>query len=120
MKPPKPKSVPSSKTTDAPKRRRQPLDLKPGCFDAIRGLPKEIRKQVGQCVNDLRYDPFPHTSKALSGVVDADGYPVRREVSGDYRILYVVRGSTLRILNADNRRQVYRNLSALKKSSPRP
>ena len=41
-------------------------------------------------------------------MVDDDGYPLRREVIGDYRILYNVRDHVLRILKADDRRQVYR------------
>lgn len=58
----------------------------------------------------LMQDPHPKGSKPLKGVTTSDGEIVYRERSGDYRILYVVRGNPMQIviLDVDHRKDVYR------------
>ena len=79
-------------------------------LDFLEGLPPKIRKQVVKKAKALHTNPFPPTSKKLHDVVTIDGYPVHRERSGDYRVLYVVRTnpSEVIIIDIGDRKDVYR------------
>jgi mRNA interferase RelE/StbE len=77
------------------------------CIDFLKTLQKKVRKQIVEKITKLDGDPYPPTTKALQGMSDGDG-SVYRIRSGDYRILYVVRGETICILDIDHRKDVYR------------
>lgn len=67
----------------------------------------KIRRQVNQKIESLAADPAPPKCKKLNGVTDG-GNPVYRVRSGDYRILYAVRGIIIVVLDIDHRKDVYR------------
>jgi mRNA interferase RelE/StbE len=79
-------------------------------LESLAEIPTKFRQQVIKKAKALMTNPFPPTSKQLKGVTDSAGNPVRRERSGDYRILYVVREDPheVVILDAGNRKDVYR------------
>lgn len=79
-------------------------------LDFLEGLPPKIRRQVGKRAKALHSDPHPPSSKRLKDVETAEGDPVFRERSGDYRILYIVRTDPdeIIVLDIDHRKRVYR------------
>jgi len=79
----------------------------PRCLEYLKTLDKKIRKQILKKVEQLVPDPYPPTCKQLHGQ-DDNGQPIYRVRSGDYRILYVVRGMIVCVLDIDNRKDVYR------------
>ena len=76
-------------------------------LDFLQSLPPKLRRQVVAKINALASDPTPPNSKQLQGVTDGSD-PVRRIRSGDYRVLYVVRGAVIVVLDIDHRKDVYR------------
>ncbi len=74
-------------------------------FEAI-PMPK-LRRQLRRKIEMLAVGPTPPTCKQLHGVMDGEN-PVYRIRSGDYRILYSVRGIIIVILDIANRKDVYR------------
>lgn len=79
-------------------------------LDFLDSLPPKIRRQVVKKAKALHANPHPQGSKKLQDVETAEGDPVYRERSGDYRILYVVREKPAEviILDIDHRKDVYR------------
>lgn len=75
----------------------------------LRRVPKKVRGQVVQRIEALSKEPHPHGSTKLEGTED-EGRPVYREVSGHYRILYVVSRDRLTVLDIDHRKDVYRHM----------
>ena len=69
----------------------------------------KLRRQIVTKVNTLLDDPYPSTCKRVQGMKDGEEN-VFRIRSGDYRILYVVRGNPHQIivLDIDHRKDVYR------------
>ena len=67
----------------------------------------KLRRQIKHKVESLASNPNPPGSKKLHGILDGEN-PVYRVRSGDYRILYSVRGNIIVILDIANRKDVYR------------
>jgi mRNA-degrading endonuclease RelE of RelBE toxin-antitoxin system len=78
----------------------------------LNGLPKEHRDQVHQDLKILPLNPFPHGTaiKRLKGF----HLPVYRFRSGDYRVLYTIRGKEIIILRVINRKILEREIKRLK------
>lgn len=72
-----------------------------------KNVPKKIRKQIVDKIYKLAAEPHPPTAKMIKGMADGEE-KVYRIRSGDYRILYVVRGVIVIILDIDHRKDVYR------------
>jgi mRNA interferase RelE/StbE len=79
----------------------------PRSLDYLRTVPKKFRKQIVAKIQNLAAEPHPPTAKLIQGMTDGEER-VYRIRSGDYRILYVVRGVIVVILDIDNRKDVYR------------
>lgn len=79
----------------------------PRSLDYLKTVPKKIRKQIVAKIQGLASDPHPPTSKMIQGMSDGEE-KVYRIRSGDYRILYVVRGVIVVILDINHRKDVYR------------
>lgn len=78
---------------------------------ALEAIPKKAQGQVRRKIGTLANNPYPRGSKQLHDVMDGDN-PVYRLRSGDYRILYSVRGGqTIAVLDIGNRKDVYRRQS---------
>ena len=73
-------------------------------------FPHKIRAQLIRKAKALILDPHPPGSKKLAGHSTDEGEPIYRQRSGDYRILYIVRGNPAEVivLDIDNRKDVYR------------
>ena len=69
-------------------------------------LPPKQFRQIVRKVFALLEDPNPHDSEELRG------YPFRRSDIGEYRVIYDVRGDTLRLILVGKRNDeaVYRQL----------
>ena len=80
----------------------------------LHGPPKEYRDQIHKDLKTLPGNPFPQatTIKRLKGFRP----PVYRLRSGDYRVLYSVRGIKLIILRVIDRRILEREIKRLKLS----
>lgn len=76
-------------------------------LDYLKTVPKKIRGQIIAKIKQLANDPHPPTSKVIQGMSDGEER-VYRIRSGDYRILYVVRGIIVCILDIDHRKDVYK------------
>ena len=70
-------------------------------------VPPKIRRQIKNKVESLASNANPPGSKKLQGLMDGE-LPVFRVRAGDYRILYVVRGFIIVILDIGHRKDVYR------------
>lgn len=71
----------------------------------LRGLPREVIVRLLELAESLKGNPFPPGAKKLTGAQHT--YRVR---SGDYRLVYEVRGDELliQIVRVGHRRVVYR------------
>jgi mRNA interferase RelE/StbE len=76
-------------------------------LDFLGGLPKKQRGQVIAKVDRLKDDARPAGCKLFQGETDGDE-PIYRIRSGDYRVLYVLRESTITVLDIDHRKDIYR------------
>jgi mRNA interferase RelE/StbE len=76
-------------------------------LDYLKTVPKKIRQQIVKHIVDLANNPHPPTSKLIRGMADGEER-VYRIRSGDYRILYCVRGIIVVVLDIDHRKDVYR------------
>lgn len=74
----------------------------------IAKLPDKFRLQIGHRIDALLLDPHPRGSKKLHGEVGPYGEVVYRERSGDYRIVYIIRGQAVVVLKVDDRKDVYK------------
>lgn len=79
----------------------------PHALDYLRSLPKKFRGQIVGKIKQLAFNPYPPTCKALQGMADGEE-KVYRIRSGDYRILYVVRGNIVVVLDIGHRKDIYR------------
>ena len=79
----------------------------PKALEYLKTVPKKLRRQIVDKIQKLAVNPYPPTAKMLQGMKDGEER-VYRIRSGDYRILYVVRGVIVVILDIDNRKDVYR------------
>lgn len=70
-------------------------------------IPKKFRKQIVAKVYTLASNPYPPLAKLVQGMSDGEER-VYRIRSGDYRILYAVRGIIIVILDIGHRKNVYR------------
>lgn len=57
-------------------------------------LPEKIQRQISRKVEALAHEPFPPGCKALGGKYQG----MHRVRSGDYRIIYQIRGDVLLVL----------------------
>ena len=73
----------------------------------VRTLPSKLRRQIIEKITDLAADPHPSGHKVVKGMKDGEE-TVYRIRSGNYRILYVIRGVVIIILDIDHRKDVYR------------
>ena len=76
-------------------------------LDYLRKIPMKLRKQIVAKITRLASDPHPPTAKLIQGMSDGEER-VYRIRSGDYRILYVVRGIIVCVLDIDHRKDVYK------------
>ena len=76
-------------------------------LDYLKTVPKKIRRQIVKHIEELANEPHPPKSKLIRGMKDGEER-VYRVRSGDYRILYCVRGIIVVVLDIDNRKDVYR------------
>jgi mRNA interferase RelE/StbE len=79
----------------------------PHSLDYLKTLPQKIRRQIVAKIQRLADNPYPPTAKLIRGMEDYEER-VFRVRSGDYRILYVVRGIIVVILDIGHRKDVYR------------
>jgi mRNA interferase RelE/StbE len=79
----------------------------PKALDYLKTVPKKMRRQIINKIQRLAADPYPPTTKLVQGMSD-DEERVYRIRSGDYRILYIVRGIIVVVLDIDHRKDVYR------------
>jgi mRNA-degrading endonuclease RelE of RelBE toxin-antitoxin system len=70
-------------------------------------LPPKLRRQIAGKIDRLTGNTRPPGCKLVQGVSDGD-QPVYRIRQGNYRALYVVRDTTVVILDIDHRKDVYR------------
>ena len=80
---------------------------------ALNGLrdvePRKIRQRMKAKINALSTNPHPPGSVKVQGVMDG-AFDVYRIRSGDYRVLYTLRGdSEVLVLDIGHRKDVYRN-----------
>ena len=76
-------------------------------LDYLRTIPTKLRKQIVAKIQRLAADPYPPTAKIIQGMSDGEER-VYRIRSGDYRILYVVRGIIVCVLDINHRKDVYK------------
>ncbi|MBI5470641.1 type II toxin-antitoxin system RelE/ParE family toxin [Candidatus Kaiserbacteria bacterium] len=85
------------------------LDLKPRATKFMRRLPPKHKRQIGDKIFALRFDPTPPDSAKMTG------FAYRRADIGEYRIIYRVEGPKLLIplVGKRNDDEVYRQLKRL-------
>lgn len=73
----------------------------------LKTVQKKTRQQIINKVRHLAFEPHPPTSKVVQGmrVGEERVYRIR---SGDYRVLYIVRGDIVVVLDIDHRKDVYK------------
>lgn len=76
-------------------------------LDYLQTLQSKLRKQIITKIYGLAALPLGPGCKMLQGMLDGEER-VYRIRSGDYRILYVVRGPLVVVLDIDHRKDVYR------------
>ena len=69
--------------------------------------PPKIRGQIRRKIESLAVNPHPPKSKKLHGYMEGEE-EIFRARSGDYRILYIVRGVEIVILDIGHRKDVYK------------
>jgi mRNA interferase RelE/StbE len=79
----------------------------PQALAFLKTLQPKIRRQIIARVQALAANPTPPGAKKLHGVVDGES-PVYRVRQGNHRILYIVRGVIIVVLDIDHRKDVYR------------
>lgn len=82
----------------------------PGALREIKKLPKPQQKKIGEVIGDLSEEPRPPGSAKLAGV---NAYRVRVE---EYRVAYAIKDKrvVVLILKVGHRRDIYRELEAIK------
>lgn len=82
------------------------VEFRPSAAKQLSSLPKGIRRTIMMVVDALADNPRP------SGAVRLKGTGFLRVRMGDYRVVYDVQDSVLRVLvvRIAHRREVYRNL----------
>jgi mRNA interferase RelE/StbE len=75
---------------------------------ALRGIDqKRIRQRIIKKIAALADDARPPGCAKMHGVEDGTG-EVYRIRSGDYRVIYVIRGAQIVVLDIGNRKDIYR------------
>jgi len=83
------------------------LSVTEGALAFLQTLPQKFRRQIIGKIDRLATETRPPGCKLVQGVTDGN-LPVYRIRQGDYRVLYVVRESTVIILDIDHRKDIYR------------
>jgi mRNA interferase RelE/StbE len=88
------------------------IEVAPRAQRELKKLPKTVQVMLAKEIDTLATDPYPSGVEKIAQVDRC--YRVRQ---GDYRIIYVVHDARLIVLvvRVGNRREVYKNLPALKK-----
>ena len=83
------------------------IDVHRKALKELSALPKPIATRCWQAIRELAEDPFPQGTRALEGM--ESGYRIR---VGDYRIVYQIHQSEVRVLviRVRHRKDVYRGL----------
>lgn len=76
-------------------------------LEYLKSIQQKLRKQIVAKIQALAADPMPPGVKLIQGMTDGEER-VYRIRSGDYRVLYVVRGAIVVVLDIDHRKDVYR------------
>lgn len=86
------------------------IDIWPQARDFIESLQSKNRRQIVERIFSLAENPYPIRAKLLEGFS-----PLRRFPGGDYRIIYFVDGSILKVSVVDKRGddKVYRKLKRM-------
>jgi mRNA interferase RelE/StbE len=76
---------------------------------ALKKIPQKFRKQIVGKIQALANEPLPSGCKKLHNET-YDDYPVFRIRSGNYRILYCVKGNPdqIVVLDIGDRKEIYR------------
>jgi mRNA interferase RelE/StbE len=76
---------------------------------SLENLPQKFRGQCKKKIEALAADPFPAGCKKLVNVMIGED-AVYRLRSGDYRILYIVKGNPQQVvvIDIENRKDAYR------------
>lgn len=79
------------------------IELKPVARRAMARLPLEVRQRLGKAIDGLKLDPRPPGCKRMKGQAS---FRIR---VGDYRVVYDVEDSVLRVLvvKVGHRKDVY-------------
>ena len=68
--------------------------------------PGKLRAQVTKRARNLINNPYPHDKVSIKGLPKGHE-TVWRVRQGDYRILYMVHGTTVLVFDIDDRKDVY-------------
>jgi mRNA interferase RelE/StbE len=77
------------------------IDWKEGAFRDIEKLEPSISRRIYKNVDELAIDPFSKNIKRLKG---RDDFRLR---VGDYRIIFLIEGSSIQILKVGHRKNIY-------------
>lgn len=93
------------------KKRAEPYDtgavqIKGSAAKELDAIPAKHRDQILDRIRRLGENPHPLRSKKMEGKT-AEGEPYYREVSGGYRIFYIVRGSAVIVIDVSDRKDAY-------------
>ena len=82
------------------------IDFSSSAIKFLKKISGKPAKQIRKKIDELRQNPYPQDSAKLNG------YPYFRVDSGEYRIVYIVVGTTLEIKVAGKRNddEVYKKL----------
>lgn len=86
------------------------VELAPAAQRQLKKFSHNVRKAIFKQLELLKLHPRPEGTKKLSGMDNL--YRVR---AGDYRVIYAINDDVLvvLVLKVGNRKEVYRNLTAL-------
>jgi len=91
------------------------LELRSAAIRDLKRLPKDVLGQVTAAINALADQPRPQGVEKIEG--SDSSYRIR---CGDYRVLYQIfdDDSTVLVVRARHRREVYKHISDLLKRLP--
>jgi mRNA interferase RelE/StbE len=86
------------------------IDVSKRSAKFLRKLDSKQARQLGTKIQELRSNPEPHDSQQLKGYA-----PLRRADVGEFRIVYVVEGDTLKIALVGKRNddEIYKQVKRL-------
>jgi mRNA-degrading endonuclease RelE of RelBE toxin-antitoxin system len=82
--------------------------FEPPAKKGLDAIPDRFRAQIIRRVAALGSDPHPAGSIKLRGTWGRYGEEAYRIRSGNYRIIYTIRGQTVAVLVVDDRKDVYK------------